>query len=87
MMKGHSRPAGNDSALHVSAMPMSACGLVAMTSASHDEGRQFDPGQVNSWDTVRGTETLARPEQGPTGAVGCSLGAPAPSPWGRPIDS
>ena len=24
----------------------STCGLVAMTSASHDEGRQFDPGQV-----------------------------------------
>ena len=22
------------------------CGLVAMTSASHAEGRQFDPGQV-----------------------------------------
>ena len=25
---------------------MGACGLVAMTSASHAEGRQFDPGQV-----------------------------------------
>ena len=25
---------------------MSTCGLVAMTSASHAEGRQFDPGQV-----------------------------------------
>ena len=25
------------------------CGLVAMTSASHAEGRQFDPGQVYSW--------------------------------------
>ena len=24
----------------------SSCGLVAMTSASHAEGRQFDPGQV-----------------------------------------
>jgi hypothetical protein len=24
----------------------STCGLVAMTSASHAEGRQFDPGQV-----------------------------------------
>ena len=24
-------------------------GLVAMTSASHAEGRQFDPGQVYSW--------------------------------------
>ena len=27
---------------------MSTCGLVAMTSASHAEGRQFDPGQVYS---------------------------------------
>ena len=27
-------------------MEMSTCGLVAMTSASHAEGRQFDPGQV-----------------------------------------
>ena len=26
------------------------CGLVAMTSASHAEGRQFDPGQVYSRD-------------------------------------
>ena len=26
--------------------PMCTCGLVAMTSASHAEGRQFDPGQV-----------------------------------------
>ena len=26
----------------------STCGLVAMTSASHAEGRQFDPGQVYS---------------------------------------
>ena len=25
---------------------LSTCGLVAMTSASHAEGRQFDPGQV-----------------------------------------
>ena len=25
---------------------MSTCGLVAMTSASHAEGRQFEPGQV-----------------------------------------
>ena len=24
----------------------STCGLVAMTSAQHAEGRQFDPGQV-----------------------------------------
>ena len=24
----------------------STCGLVAMTAASHAEGRQFDPGQV-----------------------------------------
>ena len=28
------------------AIPGSTCGLVAMTSASHAEGRQFDPGQV-----------------------------------------
>jgi hypothetical protein len=27
-------------------MVISTCGLVAMTSASHAEGRQFDPGQV-----------------------------------------
>ena len=27
-------------------MCTSTCGLVAMTSASHAEGRQFDPGQV-----------------------------------------
>ena len=27
-------------------MARSTCGLVAMTSASHAEGRQFDPGQV-----------------------------------------
>ena len=26
--------------------PKSICGLVAMTSASHAEGRQFDPGQM-----------------------------------------
>ena len=28
---------------------MSTCGLVAMTSASHAEGRQFDPGQVYAY--------------------------------------
>ena len=28
------------------------CGLVAMTSASHAEGRQFDPGQVYSYVSV-----------------------------------
>ena len=28
------------------AYPQSSCGLVAMTSASHAEGRQFDPGQL-----------------------------------------
>ena len=27
-------------------VPQSTCGLVAMTSASHAKGRQFDPGQV-----------------------------------------
>ena len=30
------------------AIPNGTCGLVAMTSASHAEGRQFDPGQVYS---------------------------------------
>ena len=30
----------------------STCGLVAMTSASHAEGRQFDPGQVYVFFTV-----------------------------------
>jgi hypothetical protein len=29
----------------------STCGLVAMTSASHAEGRQFDPGQVYAFRT------------------------------------
>ena len=29
-----------------SVSPRGTCGLVAMTSASHAEGRQFDPGQV-----------------------------------------
>ena len=29
-------------------MKPSTCGLVAMTSASHAEGRQFNPGQVYS---------------------------------------
>ena len=87
MLKRHSRPAGKDSALRWSAISTSTCGLVAMASASHAEGRQFDPGQVYKWDTVRGTESLARPEQWPTGGVGCPLGAPAPSPWGRAIGS
>ena len=33
--------------------PQSTCGLVAMTSASHAEGRQFDPGQVyGSWQNM-----------------------------------
>ena len=31
----------------------STCGLVAMTSASHAEGRQFDPGQVYALWRVR----------------------------------
>ena len=30
-------------------IPNDTCGLVAMTSASHAEGRQFDPGQVYIW--------------------------------------
>ena len=33
-------------ALKSEATPSSTCGLVAMTSASHAEGRQLDPGQV-----------------------------------------
>ena len=37
---------------------MSTCGLVAMTSASHAEIRQFDPGQVYSM-TV-GTQRVAQ---------------------------
>ena len=32
----------------------STCGLVAMTSASHAEGRQFDPGQVFCEDVQQG---------------------------------
>ena len=36
--------------LHVVRLHMHrTCGLVVMTSASHAEGRQFDPGQVYSW--------------------------------------
>jgi hypothetical protein len=31
---------------HLATLVRSTCGLVAMTSASHTEGRQFDPGQV-----------------------------------------
>ena len=52
-----------------------------MTSASHAEGRQFDPGQVYKWETVRGTESLARPEQWLAGEVAGPLGVPGPSPW------
>ena len=33
-------------ALQYSRRVKGTCGLVAMTSASHAEGRQFDPGQV-----------------------------------------
>ena len=43
----------------------STCGLVAMTSAQHAEGRQFDPGRVYAQedllcdgDEVRGTSGL-----------------------------
>jgi hypothetical protein len=32
--------------LAINAYIMRTCGLVAMTSVSHAEGRQFDPGQV-----------------------------------------
>ena len=35
----------------------STCGLVAMTSTSHAEGRQFDPGQVYFW-VPNNNETL-----------------------------
>ena len=49
------------------------CGLVAMTSASHAEGRQFDPGQVYScsralqhnddtWDVRRMLSLLGPPQ-------------------------
>jgi hypothetical protein len=40
--------AGGELAFRCSRQPtsLSTCGLVAMTSASHAEGRQFDPGQV-----------------------------------------
>ena len=45
----HGAPAENttrqDRRAHAK-MNISTCGLVAMTSASHAEGRQFDPGQV-----------------------------------------
>ena len=36
----------NDLLLEPQATKVGTCGLVAMTSASHAEGRQFDPGQV-----------------------------------------
>ena len=42
-------PAGDAASsgyIHGIAYSQSSCGLVAMTSASHAEGRQFDPGQV-----------------------------------------
>ena len=35
------------------------CGLVAMTSAPHAEGRQFDPGQVYSRGAVSSPHTGA----------------------------
>jgi hypothetical protein len=37
-------PASGAERLHLHRM--GTCGLVAMTSAPHAEGRQFDPGQV-----------------------------------------
>ena len=38
---------GHTSVLHTETLEsQGTCGLVAMTSASHAEGRQFDPGQV-----------------------------------------
>ena len=40
-------------------VPNGTCGLVAMTSASHAEGRQFDPGQVYVLQYSR--QTLPRP--------------------------
>ena len=36
----------NSDDIHDIAYPQSSCGLVAMTSASHAEGHQFDPGQL-----------------------------------------
>ena len=41
----------------------STCGLVAMTSASHAEGRQFDPGQVYFF--LRGARPRKNPSQWP----------------------
>ena len=38
------------------AYSQSSCGLVAMTSASHAEGRQFDPGQLYCAWQVAGAE-------------------------------
>ena len=39
----------------------STCGLVAMTSASHAEGRQFDPGQV--YDSSDSSQTSSCPHR------------------------
>ena len=40
------QPNIDDSGVNIAPLARSTCGLVAMTSASHAEGRQFDPGQV-----------------------------------------
>ena len=58
----------------------STCGLVAMASASHAEGRQFDPGQVYPKGGQAHTESLA--------ATSKVLGATAITECGprRPVD-
>ena len=43
------------------------CGLVAMTSASHAEGHQFDPGQVYAEHPAPGLTEYG----GPSGQAGC----------------
>ena len=43
---GQCRLLPDNLALRCSETNKSTCGLAAMTSASHAEGRQFDPGQV-----------------------------------------
>jgi hypothetical protein len=41
----------------------STCGLVAMTSASHAEGRQFDPGQVYLCSHTSHSGTISTPHE------------------------
>ena len=48
---------GSLSIIVLTLIESSTCGLVAMTSAPHAEGRQFDPGQVYFW-VANNNETL-----------------------------